>query len=257
MLRLSVFLAALLVVSCSLLGIVDYQKSRVEREETKTWDASEVSRVEVENVNGNLSVSAGSGDEVSAKITRFCTGKDQADAEAHIDEVVVSAEVVGGVLTVQVEFPEDDPRTFGADIEVTAPTTTPVDLKSTNGNIDVTSTNAEMKLETTNGNITTHGVRGNITAKGTNGQLDIDMSELAVAHRVSLSATNGSTELTIPDNSSAMFTLATTNGEVSVTGFGNVTYTVNTKKNKVGVIGTGAGLITATSTNGDIELKAK
>lgn len=193
MVRLSILLAVLLVVSCGL--IVNYQKSRVEREETKTWDASEVSRIEVENVNGNLSVTTGGGDEVSAKITRFCTGKDQADAEAHIDSVVVSAEVAGGVLTVEVDIPENDPRTFGADIEVFAPTTTTVDLKSTNGQIDVTGINAAMELETTNGNITTHGVRGNTTAKSTNGHLDIDMSELLAPHAITLSSTNGAVKL--------------------------------------------------------------
>lgn len=54
-----------------------------------------------------------------------------------------------------------------------------------------------------------------------------------------------------------MFTLTTTNGEVEVIGFSNIVHTVNMDKNKVGVIGTGAAIITGASTNGDVTLRAK
>ncbi|UCG44304.1 MAG: hypothetical protein JSU73_06795 [candidate division WOR-3 bacterium] len=184
--RLLFPMTAALVAGCSLLGTTDYGSERFEREQTETWPVRLISRVKVRNVNGNVSVSAVAGDTATAKITRYCTGKDKADAEAHIDLVLVSVEVADGVLTVQVQVPEDDPRTFGADIEIAVPEGTVTDLESVNGNIGVEGIGAAMEFETTNGNITTRGVAGNITAGSTNGQLDIDMAALLAFYRVRL-----------------------------------------------------------------------
>jgi len=246
---------ALLAAGCSLLGGGDYQGSRAEEQQTETWEAGEVGRVVVQNVNGEVQVKTGL--TATARITRYCTGRDRADAEANLDRVVVSVTVVAGVLTLQVQVPERDPRLFGADIEITVPPTTAVDLQTVSGGIVVTGINAAMQVETTTGNITTHGVRGNIAAASGNGALDIDMAELAAPHAVTLSSGRGDVRLTIPASSSAMFTLTAAGGEVAVTGFDGVFYTVNTPQNKVGVIGTGAGLITATSANGNVTLRAK
>lgn len=246
--------AMLLVTGCTLLGPIDYKAYYLSRPEVSYWDVAGVNQVSAANVNANITVEVGTHDTVKVTVTRACSGRDSADAEANIGRIEVSIQVVDSVLTIETDVPDADPREFRDGIVLEIPQTMRTKAFSVNGQVDVTATDATLDLGTTNGSVATHGTRGNITAASTNGHVNIDMVELVAPHELKLSTANGHVTLDMPADASAVFTARTTNGVAEVTGFSNVTYTVNERNHKAGTIGTGIALITATSVNGDVTL---
>jgi hypothetical protein len=249
-------LAILVTASCSLFEDRDYRKFRLERSQTETWDAAGVQSIDLSNVNGRVTVRVGLSERVAATITRYCTGKDSNDADANIDRVVVDAQL-DSTLTIKVLIPNDDPRDFGADMDLRVPHGKPLTVESTNGTVMVVDLDARMDLTTTNGDIAAVGLRDDLTATSTNGRLNIDMAGLTEAHVLTLASENGWVVLGMPDSSSARFNARTTNGAAVVHGFSDVTYTVNEPNHKEGIIGTGASFISATSTNGDVSIEVR
>ena len=85
------------------------------------------------------------------------------------------------------------------------------------------------------------------------------MEELAANQSALLATTNGDVVLLLPSNVIADFDAITTNGEVTITGFGLVTYTVNEENPKAGSIGgiSGGATIDIPVVNGDITIQAR
>jgi len=235
----------------------DYLRERIEQESNESWDALQLSKVVVRNMKGDVSVSAGNDSLVSARVTRYCTGNDSTDALANIGRIEVSTEVEDRTLTIEVEIPEADPRVFGADVEVTVPALTAVDLQTTDGNIELDRINARMIANTTRGDVTTHGVRGHLSAFSSGGNLDIDVADLTTYFELSLASANGTVMVYLPDNSSTTFTAHATGGRATVTGFSDIHFSVDEENEKVGIIGSGAALLNATATGGNVAIRAK
>jgi len=90
----------LLLSLAVVVGCVDDDDNdyKLEVTETRTWPASGISEIAATTENGNISVSATQDTVITALITRRCYGRDRADAENYIDNVVVEDSVAGGQL---------------------------------------------------------------------------------------------------------------------------------------------------------------
>ncbi len=235
----------------------DYLRVRIERPTERSWDAGQVTKVVIRTRNGDVSATAGTDSLVSATVTRFSTGKDSADAERSIEQVEVSMEVEDSTLTIEVEIPDNDPREFGADVALTLPARTAVDLQTTEGDVELDRINARMAASTSRGNVVTHGVRGHLNAWTAAGNLGIDIVDLTVYFEVILGSLEGLVIVYLPDNSSTAFVARAPGGIANVLGFSEIVFSTNKESEKVGVIGSGAAMLTATATHGGVTIRAK
>jgi DUF4097 and DUF4098 domain-containing protein YvlB len=266
--KILLFTFALVVAGCTYW----YQ---AESTEPRSWSSFGVTRIAVESKNGAIAYAADEDTVISADITRRCWGTEQRDAEAHLSDIKVTDEIVGGELRLKTQFPDLNRRGYSAEFDVAGPAGTELNLKTSNGAVSVTGlaapagvvttngairmtrTRGRLELQTTNGGVTIRDHQGTVIASSTNGGFDCDVAALADGDTLELSSTNGGITVRVPADVSASFDLRTTNGEIDVSGFGSVSYTENDKTHKQGTIGSGAVTIVITTTNGGVGVLAR
>ena len=268
------FLVTILVAGCVKTATKSYDY-KLEVTETRTWSAAGISRIAATTVNGAVSVSATQDTIITAEITRVCYGLDSVDAENHIDNVVVTDNISGGQLTLEAEMPGDQERSYSASFEISTPEScylflatingavsvtsmiAGADVTTTNGALSLSNTRGMMELETTNGAVTVQNHSGSVDIDVENGPVNCDLILLDTGESVDLQMLNGNVMLSLPSDVSATFDASTTNGEVTVTGFASVNYSINEPTHKAGTIGSGNATITIITTNGDITIRAR
>ncbi len=247
---LTFLLGVLLLAGC---GDNDRNDYLLEVTETRTWPMSGISEIYATTVNGSVSVDASQDTVVTCIVTKRCRGKDRADAEQYIGNVVVEDTVDGGRLTITADMPDSTDRDYGADFEIFAPESVYLALVTVNGNLAAVGTVDGARLTATNGTLSSSNLEGGIAGQIVNGNTTCDLAALSAGESATLATTNGNVMLSVPSDVSAAFDARTVNGTVEVTGFTSVTYSLNTPTHKIGVIGTppGVAAITVTIVNGN------
>lgn len=225
--------------------------------ETLTWSAAGINVVAVSTENGNISASAAAGDNIAALITRSCTSFSQEDAEAYLDCVVVMETIAEDTLMMAAEMPGGGDRSYYADFDLTAPASIYPMLSSVNGVVSVSDFSAGAAAQLVNGDIAVDSLGGGFSGQITNGSIDCDLLSLEVGEFVLLQTTNGNVTLWLPADVSAVFSASTVTGEITISGFSMIDYTVNEPLVKTGVIGLGGASIAILATNGNISIIAR
>jgi len=263
-----------LVSLALLLGIACLYTYRLERAENRTWPADEIAELSAGSRNGSITVAAAADSLVRAHITRYCYGRDSADAEKTLANVTVEDTIIGDVLKVTSQMPSGS-RPYGAKFEFTAPDTVALALSTTNGAVTVTNmtrgvnattsngamtltgTDGSLDLSTTNGKVTIQVHRGAVIASTTNGVVECDLAALGPTESCRLTTTNGAVTVWLPEDISANFDLLTTNSDVTVTGFANISYDVSERSHKKGRIGSGASTVNVQTSNSAILVRSR
>lgn len=236
----------------------------------RTWPAAGLTAASISTLNGRLTVAATADTTVAAAITRRCFGRNRADAEAHIDNIVITDTIADGRLAVVVTAPSD-PRNYGADFEIGLPAGIALNLhtsnaavsvagaragitaRSSNGAVSLIGTAGPADLTTSNGTVVVAVHTGSITIGTSNGAVECDLALLDPTGHCRIETSNGRVTLRLPADVSARFELTTSNADVTVAaGFGSVSYTRSERTRKSGAIGSGAAELTITTSNGDI-----
>lgn len=216
-------------------GPYDYQ---VEDPDTKTWPATGVTKLVVSTRNGAIALAITGADPITAGIVRSCKGTDEADAQAHIDDITITDNLAGDTLTITADMPDEAKRSYSANFNIEAPVLENVDLDAENGLISVTD----------------H--EGSVEADLENGEISCDLAALPATGWARLSAGNGSVTLSVPADVSAAFDISSGVGTVTVTGL-TPTYTTDEAAHKAGSLGAGEAEITITVEVGDITLQVR
>jgi hypothetical protein len=276
---LSLFIVAIIVTGMLLTaGCVNCDDTSKEtREDSFTVGAS--ARIVVKTANGGISVTAGPGNQVQVVTTLTSPEK-------------LTYSVIQDGDTITVEAKPKTGRTWGAcmaaDIVVTAPTMTNVDLHTSNGAITVQGINGSGVLETSNGAIDIFNVKGDFRGGTSNGALDIDGIEGSAELRTSngaidvrnavgevdlqstngrvsfygeLSAggnnrmvtSNGRVDVELPGSPSVSLDASTSNGEINITL--PITTSLVEKDHIVGTIGGGEADLYIRTSNGDVTIR--
>lgn len=234
----------------------DYE---LQRTETRTWPSSGINQINAVTINGEIIVSATTDTLITAIITRACTGSDSLDAEEHIDDIVITDNVLGGELTLEADMPDTSDRDYRADFDFMAPADKYLDIITVNGDVSLYDMTAGASVLITNGGITTENMHGSFEGMITNGAIHCDMEELGANEAILLTTTNGMVTLLLPADVRAEFDASTTNGEITISGFNTVSYTINEINHKTGTLGVGStnATINITVVNGDIDIQAR
>lgn len=246
---------------------------KLEDPETHTYAAAGVTGLDAATRNGEISVTTSHDTVVTVGVLKHAYGRDKADAEEAIANVVYSDTVVGDELRVKAEMPSGS-RPYGASFTITVPENTGLSLSTTNGDVNVTSTVGDISAGTTNGNVELTGTAGTASVSTTNGRLnvvvhsgafygattngtvDCELAELGPTDDVGLATTNGKVTLWLPDDVSALIDATNTNGLITIYDF-TVVYEVQTEHHLRGRIGSGASSITITTANGDVTVRRR
>lgn len=246
-----------------------------EKSETRTWPAAGVNLLHAHTPNGELSVTAAADTVIRAEITRRANGFDKPDAEEALTRIAVNDSISGGALFLQAEVPVPDKRSSAAALALSAPASVRLDLSTDNGSLTVsgltaggrvsadngavtlTGTAGPLAVAAANGKVAVSGHQGSLSVQDANGAIDCDIAALSATDTVFVNAANGAAYVRLPATASARFDVTAPNGSVIVTGFNDITYTLNEPKHKVGTIGGGEAGVTVYSGNGQVRLLAR
>jgi DUF4097 and DUF4098 domain-containing protein YvlB len=246
---------------------------KLEVPETHTYAAAGTTRLDAKTRNGAISVTASPDTVIIDSVLKYAYGRDKADAEEAIENVVYSDTIVGDELRVKAELPSGS-RPYGASFTIIVPDSTALSLATTNGDVGVTNTVGDINAGTTNGNVELTGTTGTTSVSTTNGRIDVkvhsgafygattngaidcDLAALGPTEDVGLATTNGKVTLLLPDDVSAVIEATNTDGLITIYDF-TVTYETQDEHHIRARIGSGASGITIVTTSGDIVVRSR
>jgi DUF4097 and DUF4098 domain-containing protein YvlB len=140
-------------------------------------------RFTIENIAGNITVTGGSGDEVSIEAVKRTRGDASQLATVHI-----LVEERPGRVEVRTDHTARNDR-VAVDYTVSVPASAGVDVKSISGNVKVSSVQGVVRAETISGGITTASTPKLESAKSVSG--DIDLSDASPEADLKASSVSG------------------------------------------------------------------
>lgn len=283
--RIGLLLPGLVALACLYLY-------RAESSETRSHAAAGINSLQLSSSNGALTVTATEDTLITVQVLRYCYGRDSADAARALENVRVGDTTIGDQWWVAAQVPTGR-RAAGAEFTATCRAKTALGLTTSNGRItvsgmtaavsaatsngaitltgssgdaDLTTSNAPItltgtagsaRLKTSNGKVVIQVHRGPVSVNSSNGEIDCDLSELGPTLTAALKTSNGKVALHLPADVSALVDASTSGGSVTIAGFPSVTYEVQEREHQRARIGSGAAIVTITTSNADITVRAR
>lgn len=221
------------------------------------FELSDGGRLSVENVNGDITITAGSGNEVHVIATK------KADSREYLDGMIIHANASDSRVSFRTEHPKSSNRWFGhghdngsVTYEIIAPAGIDVDSADTvNGEIEVAGIRGNVSADTTNGDIRVSGLQGSLEADTVNGSVEASFETLGGNQRVSAETVNGRVQLRLPANASARIDAGTVNGGIDADDFGLKVDKGFLGRDLDGDIGGGDARVKISTVNGSIKIR--
>jgi DUF4097 and DUF4098 domain-containing protein YvlB len=175
--------------------------------------------LEIKNVSGDVTVTAGSGNDARIELTKRSRGKTAADVRRALDEVTVDIEQQGGRVTVVTRYPDGrDRRRNDANVDVTFVVTAPAGTRVTASTVS-----GDVRIENIKGNLSASAVSGDVSLVGVGTVADAktvsgSVRATDIPNSDSLSLTTVSGDILIDRVSARRLDGSTTSGEVTATG---------------------------------------
>ncbi len=258
--RLAAWMGVILGTLCALLyaaeaNAKDYGKLTEEFHHTYPLGAG--GRVELDNINGAVHISAWDRDEVKVDAVKYANTKER------MDEAEIEVDSGSSYVSIRTKY-RDHNHTWDSDgwnnpasveYTITVPKNARLDeIKLINGPLDVHGVAGEVRASCINGHMTVQGLQGRVKLDSVNGRMDVQYDRLGNAP-VELSSVNGSIELTLPSDAKAEVEASTVSGGIE-DDFG---LHVNDHRwvghDLRGELGTGGPRIQLSNVNGRIEIR--
>ena len=221
-------------------------------------------KLEVENLNGNISIESWDKEEVYIEAEKQVRAGDRKDAERFMEELKVQVEERDNAIVITTKYPHKGNGgfwdwVFGDNVSssvsytIRVPKKCDVEATSTNGGVYVNYVEGNIRLRTTNGKISAEGLKGLVSARTTNGSVKVELDEVKVDEEMEFLTTNGSVTLYFPNNINCNVNAKTTNGSIK-TDFPLEVQGKYGSKRLRGKIGGGGPVIFIETTNGSIKL---
>lgn len=221
-------------------------------------------RVEVENVNGNITIESWDKNEVYVEAEKRVRAGGRKDAERFMEALNIEIEQRDNEIIIITRHPRKGHAgfwdwVFGENVssevayKINVPKRCDVEATSTNGGIYISYVEGSSRLRTTNGKIDAVALKGLVSARTTNGSVKVELKEVTSAEEMEFLTTNGSVTLYIPNNIDCDVRAKTTNGSIK-TDFPLEVRGKYGSKSVQGKINSGGPLIFIETTNGSIKL---
>jgi len=203
-----------LALNATLAGAADDQPL-VTEEFHHTYPLNPNGRVEVQNINGAVHITAGDGNEVKVDaIKRAEDEQDLKDEEIRVDASADSISIETKYHQREETWRNSHHR--GAEVEytLTVPRNARLDeIKLINGRLDIAGVTGEVRASCINGKLVARGLAGEVRLQTINGPLEADFNQ-AHATPIELSSVNGPVSLTLPSDAKAHIEATTVHGSI-------------------------------------------
>ena len=234
----------------------------------QTYDVPSGTKVQVKNANGDIKISQWTEDHVEVyakKKTNY--GEDElakVDVEVTVDDVMkIRTKYHEKNVRVSVKYDIKIPR--GVIVEEVRTSNGEIELYGTEGNTKAMTSNGEIYVYDVEGIVSLHTSNGEIEVRRTSGVLEANTSNGEVHVEVhsmpedgtNISSSNGSIDVYISDEVNADLRAATSMGNVRIKDLelrSRFKVTSQASTLLTGEIGQGGGLISVSTSNGEIEL---
>lgn len=222
-----------------------------------TYTIAPDGRVELDNINGAVHISAWDQNEVRVDAVKYADSKDR------LEDASIEVDSGKDYLSIRTKYRERDlgfnpgSRNNPASVEytLTVPRTIRLDeIKLINGSLDITGVTGEVRASCINGRLEAQNLAGRADLSTINGRLEGKFDRLS-GSSVDLKSVNGSIELTIPSDSKAEIVASTVSGGIE-NDFGlRVNHHRFVGHDLRGELGNGGPQIKLENVNGRIEIR--
>lgn len=182
----------------------------------QTYSLTPDGRVELDNINGPVHISAWDRNEVKVDALKSANTKER------LEEAKIEIDSGKDYLSIRTRYPSHDQTwSWGshnnpASVEytLTVPRGARLDeIKLINGSLDITGVSGNVRASCINGRLEARNLAGRSHLSTINGHLEAGFDQLA-GSPVELNSVNGSVELTIPSDSKAQIEASTVSGGI-------------------------------------------
>jgi DUF4097 and DUF4098 domain-containing protein YvlB len=232
----------------------------VEETEELTFDVNPGARVSLENINGDITITGGAGDQVKV------TAHKQAGKQEYLDELKVVTDADADYVRIETRHPKSESgwlnwgenSSGSVSYELSVPADVSLDaIETVNGDVRIQAVGGTVKATTVNGGLEVGNLAADVSLETVNGTITADFDTLGADQRVDAEAVNGRIELLLPADASARVNAETVNGSIDADDFGLKPEKGFVGRDLSGEIGGGAARISLDTVNGSIKIRKK
>jgi DUF4097 and DUF4098 domain-containing protein YvlB len=187
----------------------------------------------VSNSNGRIEITRTDGDSVDLHVDISSI-----HGQESLDDLEIVVDETEGNIEISTEYASPQDRAT-ANMRIEVPWHVHIaQISTSNGDIDVKMDMSE----------------GDAQVSSSNGEVNVNVRE-GFTHNLTVSSSNGRVTVRIDPGEDLMLTASTSNGKVTFSGL-DVDFTVNQPKSKTGTMGSGGPMLTASSSNGNVDVRA-
>jgi Putative adhesin len=218
-LRLANWVGTILGTLCALLFAVAQGHASDRRQYTEefhqTYPLAAGGRIELDNINGAVHITAWDRNEVKVNAVKYAGTKER------LDEAKIEVEAGSDSVSIRTKYPNHD-HTFnggwndpaGVEYTLMVPRAARLDeIKLINGQLDIHGVAAEVRASCINGRMLAEGLQDRVKLETINGRMEAHFNRLANSP-VELSSVNGSIELILPSDVKAELEASTVSGGI-------------------------------------------
>lgn len=214
-------------------------------------------RISVDNVNGDITVVSGSGNQVEIIALKRAKDKDA------LDDIEILVDARGDFIRVETKqaksggwFGWNNDGGSSVTYSLSVPATANLEgLESVNGDIDVKGVTGKIEVETVNGSIDVDSISSSVGLETVNGSINAHFLALGGEQRVDCESVNGKISLYLPDSFDAEVSAETVNGGIDGSDFGLETTKGFVGRDMSGTVGDGSARVRLNTVNGAIKLR--
>lgn len=216
--RIATWGGAILGSLCALLFAVQAQAwpGKLTEEFHHTYPLAAGGRIELDNINGAVHITAWDQNEVKVDAVKYANTKER------LDEAKIEVEADSNFISIRTKYRDHD-LTFNNDccnnpasVEYTlmVPRNARVDeIKLVNGPLDLHGLTGEVRASCVNGKLLADGLQGRVELSTVNGRMEVQLEKLSDSS-IELSAVNGGLDLTLPSDAQAELEASTVSGGI-------------------------------------------
>jgi Putative adhesin len=249
--RASVILGTVMggIAALLLLAGMVHARSSDEREEFhQSYSLSASGRVEVANVNGDVTISAGDGNEVKVDaVKRGSDARELSDCKIVVDSHP-------DWIRIETKYPEHSHNNASVDYTIRIPRSARLGKANlVNGNLTIEGITGGIDGSAVNGNVRAREVSAPVELSSVNSNVEVEAN--STDHGIHLHSVNGRVQLTLPSDSQAEITASTVSGSIR-NDFGLAVDKGQYVGSKMkGRLGAGMERVELNTVNGAIELR--
>lgn len=218
--RLATWLGAVLGTLCALafatLGHASDHSGKLTEEFHHTYTLSANGRIELDNINGAVHITAWDQNSVKVDAVKYANTKER------MDEATIEVEAGSDSVYIHTKYREHDHtwtsngwnNPASVEYTLTVPRNARLDeIKLINGPLEIHGVAGEVRASCINGRLTAEGLRGRVKLETINGRLEPQFDQLGDSP-IELTSVNGSIELTLPSDAKAELEASTVSGSI-------------------------------------------